>query len=53
MTSEGVLGDIQSASVVIGNRVWLGANVTVTKGVTIGDGLAIAAVAVVTNNIPP
>lgn len=32
---------------------WIGANVTILKGVTIGDGAVIAAGAVVTQDIPP
>lgn len=39
--------------VVIGNDVWLGANVVVTGGVTIGDGCVIGAGSVVTRDIPP
>ncbi|AWB90885.1 CatB-related O-acetyltransferase [Aeromicrobium chenweiae] len=38
---------------VIGNDVWLGANVVVLRGVTIGHGSIIAANAVVTHDIPP
>ena len=37
----------------IGNRVWLGANVTVLQGVTIGDGAVVAAGAVVNRDVPP
>jgi acetyltransferase-like isoleucine patch superfamily enzyme len=36
----------------IGDRVWLGANVTVLKGVTIGDDAVIGAGSVVTKDIP-
>jgi acetyltransferase-like isoleucine patch superfamily enzyme len=36
----------------IGDRVWLGANVTVLKGVSIGDDAIIGAGSVVTKNIP-
>lgn len=36
----------------IGNRVWLGANVTVLKGVTIGNDAVIGAGSVVTKDIP-
>ena len=38
--------------IVIGNKVWIGTNVTVLKGVTIGDGAIIAAGSVVTKSIP-
>lgn len=37
----------------IGNDCWLGANVTVCPGVTIGDGCVIGAGSVVTRDIPP
>lgn len=36
----------------IGNRVWIGTNVTVLKGVTIGDGAIIAAGSLVNKDIP-
>jgi acetyltransferase-like isoleucine patch superfamily enzyme len=36
----------------IGNNVWLGAKVTVTRGVTIGDNAIVGANAVVTKDIP-
>ena len=36
----------------IGNHVWIGANVTVLKGVTIGDGAIIAAGSLVNKDIP-
>ena len=39
------------APIRIGNKVWLGANVTVLPGVTIGDGAVIAAGAVVTRDV--
>ncbi|MDL2219344.1 sugar O-acetyltransferase [Ruminococcaceae bacterium OttesenSCG-928-O06] len=40
------------APIVIGNHVWLGANVTVIGGVTIGDNAIVAAGAVVTKDVP-
>lgn len=40
------------APIHIGNNVWIGAGVIVTKGVTIGDNSVIAAGAVVTRDIP-
>jgi acetyltransferase-like isoleucine patch superfamily enzyme len=44
-----VAGDLAT----IGNDVWLGANVVVLRGVTIGDGAIVAANAVVTKDVPP
>lgn len=41
------------ADIEICNDVWLGANVIVVDGVTIGDGVIVAAGSVVTKNIPP
>ena len=41
-----------SAPIIIGNRVWIGANAMVLKGVTIGDGAVIAAGAIVTRDVP-
>ena len=40
------------APIHIGNKVWIGSGVVVTKGVTIGDNSIIAAGAVVTHDIP-
>jgi acetyltransferase-like isoleucine patch superfamily enzyme len=40
------------APIVIGKNVWIGANATVTPGVTIGDNAIIAAGAVVTKDVP-
>lgn len=37
----------------VGIRVWIGANVTVLKGVTIGDDAVIGAGSVVTKDVPP
>lgn len=48
-TFRSVAGDLAT----IGNDVWLGANVVVLRGVTIGDGCIVAANAVVTKDIPP
>lgn len=44
--------DMAPAPIVIGNNVWLGANVTVLPGVTIGDNAVVAAGAVVTKDVP-
>ena len=40
-------------SIIIGNNCWCGANVTILKGVKIGDGVVIAAGSVVTKDVPP
>ncbi|WHY55226.1 CatB-related O-acetyltransferase [Peribacillus simplex] len=37
----------------IGNDVWIGANSTVLRGVTIGDGAVIGANSIVTKSVPP
>ena len=42
-----------TSPVVIGNNVWLGSRVVVTRGVHIGDNAVIGAGAVVTHDIPP
>lgn len=43
--------DLHPAPIVIGNRVWLGANVTIMPGVTIGENAIVAAGAVVTKDV--
>jgi acetyltransferase-like isoleucine patch superfamily enzyme len=40
------------APIVIKSRVWLGANVTVTPGVTIGENAIVGAGSVVTKDVP-
>lgn len=42
-----------TGEVIVGNRVWIGTNVTILKGVRIGDGAVIAAGSVVTRDVPP
>lgn len=42
---------VPTQPVIIGNHVWIGANATILKGVTIGDGAIIAAGAVVTKDV--
>ncbi|MCS6153485.1 acyltransferase [Shewanella baltica] len=44
---------VSSAPIVIKNDVWIGMNVIILKGVTIGEGAIIAAGAVVTKNVDP
>lgn len=39
-------------NVIIGNHVWIGANCTINKGVSIGDNAIIAGNSVVTHNVP-
>jgi len=39
--------------IVIGDHVWIGAKVTIVKGVSIGEGAVVAAGAVVTKDVPP
>lgn len=46
-----ILKELVSAPVKIGNNVWCGANITVLKGVTIGDGAVIAAGSVVNRDV--
>lgn len=46
-------GEKKTASVQIGNHVWIGTRVTVLPGVHIGDGAIVAAGAVVAHDIPP
>lgn len=45
-------GDLHPKPIHLGNKVWLGANVTILQGVTIGDGAIVAAGAVVTKDVP-
>ena len=42
-----------SAPVIIGDRVWLGENVSVLPGVRIGEGVVVAANSVVTHDLAP
>lgn len=44
---------VKKAPVILGERVWVGCRVIVTRGVTIGDGAVIAAGSVVTRDVPP
>jgi len=51
------VGDLEALSdtkpIILGRNVWLGARVTVLKGVTIGDNAVVGAGSVVTKSIPP
>lgn len=44
-------GNMMSAPIKIGNRVWIGAGAIICQGVTVGDGAIIAAGAVVTKAV--
>lgn len=46
-------GKYQTKPVTIGNDVWIGANVVILKGSTIGDGAVIAAGSVVKGEVAP
>ena len=46
-------GGMIPKSVVVCDKVWLGARVTICPGVTIGEGAIVGAGAVVTNDVPP
>jgi galactoside O-acetyltransferase len=45
--------NVPHAPVVIADKAWIGFNVSVLKGVTIGEGAVVAACAVVTKDVPP
>lgn len=44
---------VPTAPVVIADKAWIGFNVTVLKGVTIGESAVVAACSVVTRDVPP
>jgi len=52
--AHSILGRENEATkpIIIGNHVWIGANVTILKGVNIGDGAIIAAGSIVNKDIP-
>lgn len=43
----------QAGNIIIGDDVWIGGDVTIIRGVTIGDGAVIAAKSHVIRNVPP
>ncbi len=45
--------NVERSVVRIGNRVWIGFNVIVLKGVSIGEGAVVGAGSVVTRDVPP
>ena len=46
-------GEYRTAPVIIGNRCWIGANVTILRGTEIGEGSIIGAGTIVKGIIPP
>jgi acetyltransferase-like isoleucine patch superfamily enzyme len=53
LAGEKVWSGVKIAAVRIENRAWLGFNVSVLAGVTIGEGAIVGACSLVTNSIPP
>lgn len=51
--AERVAGSCYAKPVVIGDRVWIGGDVTINQGVTIGDDSIVGSGSVVTRSIPP
>ena len=45
--------DVESAPIVIGDKVWIGFDAVILKGVSIGEGAIIAARSVVTKDVEP
>jgi acetyltransferase-like isoleucine patch superfamily enzyme len=48
-----ITGSNRTAPIVIEDNVWIGHDVSITKGATIGEGAVIANDSVVTEDIPP
>jgi acetyltransferase-like isoleucine patch superfamily enzyme len=46
-------GVVSMSPVIIGDKVWIGFNVIILKGVLVGEGAVIAAGSVVTKDVPP
>lgn len=52
MVNKTVKLDLNDKKTIIGNDVWIGLNVIIRRGITIGDGVVIAAGSIVTSDIP-
>jgi acetyltransferase-like isoleucine patch superfamily enzyme len=48
-----VSSDDITSEIIIGNKVWIGGNCTILKGVNIGNGAVIGAGSVVSKDVPP
>lgn len=48
-----VEGSMPEVMTTVGNDVWIGCNVVILPGVTIGDGAVVAAGSIVTKDVPP
>ena len=48
-----VEGSMPEVTTYVGNDVWIGCNVVILPGVTIGDGAIVAAGSIVTKDVPP
>ncbi len=51
--AHSINGGSVSSPITIGDKVWIGVNAIILKGVAIGNGAVIAAGAIVTRDIPP
>ncbi|EGQ7964052.1 CatB-related O-acetyltransferase [Vibrio vulnificus] len=51
--NQSIDGYANNGRIIIGNDVWIGANVSILPGVKIGDGAVLAAGAVVNKDVPP
>lgn len=52
MDQNGIRNEYITKPVIIGSKVWIGANTTILSGISIGDGAVIAAWAIVNRDVP-